>query len=164
MKTRVCLKYFVNGCSKSSITDLFKDLLNEMKGFKYQITMRVLLYKHKMNGDTEYSPVYFNSATKTVINFEYCLDKSFQEILYRIDNWINKGSGWIIESIDGEYVNISAYSPLIAGTYIELPSRLKNSKKGLINIKNNYSKCFLWCHIKQLNLMGKKSSENSKKR
>ena len=79
--------------SKSNIKGLFKDLLNEMKGFKHQITMTALLYKHKMAGDTEYSPVYFNSATKTVINFEYCLDKSFQEILYRIDNWINKGSG-----------------------------------------------------------------------
>ena len=84
--------------------------------------MTVLLYKHKMDRDTEYSPVYFNSATKTVINFEYCPNKSFQEILYRIDNWINKASGWIIESIDGEYVNISAYSPLIGSTYIELPS------------------------------------------
>ena len=84
--------------------------------------MTVLLHKHKMDRDTEYSPVYFNSATKTVINFEYCPNKSFQEILYRIDNWINKASGWIIESIDGEYVNISAYSPLIGSTYIELPS------------------------------------------
>ena len=33
--------------------DLFKDPLNEMKGFKYQIKMRVLSYKHKMDGDTE---------------------------------------------------------------------------------------------------------------
>ena len=46
-----------------------------MKGFKYQITMTFLLYKHTKNGDIEYSPVYFNSATKTVINFEYCLEK-----------------------------------------------------------------------------------------
>ena len=112
--------------SKSSIKDLFKDLLNEMKGFKYQITMTILLYKHKMDGDTEYSPVYFNSATKTVINFEYCLDKSFQEILYRIYNSTNKGPGWIIESIDGEFVNISGYSPVIGSTYIELRDRLKN--------------------------------------
>ena len=36
--------------SKSSIEDLFKDLLNEMKSFKYQITVAVLLNKHKMNG------------------------------------------------------------------------------------------------------------------
>ena len=50
--------------SKSSIEDLFKDLLNEMKGFKYQITVTLLLFKHKINGDIEYAPVYFNSATK----------------------------------------------------------------------------------------------------
>ena len=71
-----------------------------MKGFKYQITMILLLYKHKMDGDTEYSPVYFNFTTKTVINSEYYLDTSFQEVLYKIGNWINKASGWIIESID----------------------------------------------------------------
>ena len=89
--------------SKSSIEE---DLLNEMKGFKYQITVTVLLCKHKENGDIEY-PVYFNSATKTVINSDKDdLDKSFQEILYRIDNWVNEGPGWIIESIEAQYVSI----------------------------------------------------------
>ena len=104
--------------------------------------------------ETECFPVYFNSATKTVINSDkYDLDKSFQEILYRTGNWINKGSGWIIESIDGEYVNISAYNPLMGSTYIELPNGLNDPIKGLINIKNNDNKCFLWCHIKHLNLV-----------
>ena len=57
-----------------------------MKGFKYQITVKVLLYKYKEKG-IEYSPVYFNSATEAVINSDkYGLDKSFREILYRIDN------------------------------------------------------------------------------
>ena len=139
--------------SKSSIEDLFKDLLDEMKGFKYQITVTVLLSKVKINGSIEYSPVYFNSTTKTVINSELNLDKSFQEILYRIDNWINEGSDWIFESIDGEYVNISAYSPSVGSTYIQLPDELKNPIKGLINIKNNHNKCFLCCHIRHLNLV-----------
>ena len=66
-----------------------------MKGFKYQKT--VLLSKVKTDGSIEYSPVYFNSATNTVISSKFNLDKSFQEILYRIDNWINLGSGWVIE-------------------------------------------------------------------
>ena len=39
-----------------------------MKGFKYQITVTTLLCKHKENRDIKYPPVYFNSATKTVIN------------------------------------------------------------------------------------------------
>ena len=57
------------------------------------------------------------------------LDKSFQEILYRIVNWINEGSDWIIGSIEAQYVNISVYCPLIGHTYIKLPSGLKHSKK-----------------------------------
>ena len=31
--------------SKSSIKDLFRDLLNETKGFKYRITLKVMLKK-----------------------------------------------------------------------------------------------------------------------
>ena len=33
--------------SKSSIKDLFNDLLDETKGFKYQITLKILLKKNK---------------------------------------------------------------------------------------------------------------------
>ena len=79
--------------SKSSIKDLFSNLLNETKGFKYQITVKVLLKKYKLNGEIEFAPVYFNSVTKTVINHRFKLENSFQEILYLIDVWINKGSG-----------------------------------------------------------------------
>ena len=64
--------------SKSSIQDLFNDLLNETKEFKYQITVKILLKKYKSNGEIEFAPVYFNSSTKTVINHKYKLNKSFQ--------------------------------------------------------------------------------------
>ena len=71
---------------------------------------------NNQNKNIEYVPVYFNSITKTVINSEFNLDKSFQEILYRTDNWIDEGSGWIIKSINGKYVNISIYCPLVGST------------------------------------------------
>ena len=80
-------------------------------------------------------------------------DKSCQEILYRIDNWFNEGFGWIIESIETEYVHISFYSPLSGSTYIQLPNKLKYSIKRLINIQKNDNKCFLCCHIRHLNLL-----------
>ena len=93
---------------------MLKDLLGEIRGFKYQITVKVLLSKYKGNQDKEFAPVNFNFATKTVINFnKYMLDKSFQEVLYRIDNWINEGSGWMVKSIEDEYIIISIYSPYI---------------------------------------------------
>ena len=129
--------------SKPSIIDLFKDLLNEIKGFKYQITSAALLSKIKTDESVECSPAYFNSTTKILIKSnEFGLDQSFQEILYRTDNWINQGSGRIIKSIEGFCLNISAYNPLIGSTYIKLPSELQHPMKGLINIQNNDNRCF----------------------
>ena len=71
--------------TKSSIKDLFNNLLNETNGFRYQITGNVLLKKYKLNGEIEFASVYFNSVTKTVINHKFKLENSFQEILYMID-------------------------------------------------------------------------------
>ena len=118
--------------SKLSIKNLFSDLLNETKGFKYQITVKVLLEKYKPNREIEFRLVYFNSKTKIIINHRFKLQSSFQEILYMIDAWINNGSGWIVESIESQYVNISTYRPLSG-----------SPRKGLINIKNKDEKCFL---------------------
>ena len=143
--------------SELSIKDLLRDLLNEIKGFKYQMTLEV-----KSDGNIEYSPVYFSSTTKTVINFKFDLDQSFQEIIYRIDNWISEGSGWIIEQIHNQYLNVSSYCPLIGSTYIELPNELKHSRKELINIQNDDNKCFLWCHIRHLNLVDKNPQKITK--
>ena len=99
----------------------------------------------------EFSPVYFNSATKTVINHKFSLENGFQEMLHRIDNWINEGSGWIIELIESRHINISTYRPLSGSSYIKLPAELRSSKKGLINIKNDDQKCFLLCHVRHIN-------------
>ena len=121
---------------------MFSDLLNETKGFKYQITVKVLLKKYKLNGEIEFAPVYFNSLTKTVINHRFRLENSFQEILYMIDVWINNGSGWNVESIESQYINISTYRPLAGSSYINLPIELKSPRKGLINIKKKIKDVF----------------------
>ena len=38
--------------------------------------------------------------TKAVINHRFRLENYFQEILYMIDVWINKGSGWNVEPVE----------------------------------------------------------------
>ena len=110
-----------------------------------------MLKKHKLNGEIEFAPVYFNSLTKTVINHRFRLENSFQEILYMIDVWINNGSGWNVESIESQYINISTYRPLSGSSYMDLPVELRSPRKGLINIKNKDKKCFLWCHVRHIN-------------
>ena len=116
------------------------DFSNELKGFKYQSTVEVLLKKYKHNEKIEFRPVYFNSVTKTVTNHVFRLEKSFEEILYMIGVWINNGSGWIIELIESQYINISTYRPLSGSSYMNLPVELKSPRRGLINIKNKDKK------------------------
>ena len=137
--------------SKSSIKDLFSDLLYETKGFKHQITVQILLKKYKPNGQIEFTPAYFNSVTNLVINHRFKLGEYFQEILYMIDAWINNGSDWIIESFESQYINISIYRPSAGNSYIDLPIELRSPRIGLINIINNDQKCFLWCHVRHIN-------------
>ena len=139
--------------SKVHITKLFGELLSEMKGFKYQITLFVTLKKSKLDGTVEYAAVYLNSFVKTVINYDFydSIDKSITEILFRLDNWINEGSGWVIERVNDQYLNISQYAPLVGSSFIELPRELRNSRKGLINLCNKDNKCFMWCHVRHLN-------------
>ena len=102
---------------KSSIKYLFSDLLSKTKFFKFFNT-KSYVKKYKPNGEIEFITVYSNLTTKTVRNHKFCLDKSFQEILYRVDNYINEESGWIIELIESQYINISTYRPLSGNSYI----------------------------------------------
>ena len=75
---------------------------------------------------------------------------SKQEILNVIDKWVLEGSGWVIDRIDSHYLNVTRYKPLNGSSYIELPTDLRNTKNGLINIKNEDNECFRWCHIRHL--------------
>ena len=125
--------------SNLSIKNLFNDLLNKLKG-SYQITVEVLLKKYKHNGEIQFRTVYFNSVTKTVTDHTFKLEIFLEEILYMIDVWINNGSGWIIELIKSQYINISAYRLSFGSSYMDLPVELRSPKKGLINIKNKNKK------------------------
>ena len=80
--------------SEISIKYLFKDVLIEMKGFKYQVTLQVLLSKVKSIGFIECSTVYFIFLTKTVIGKKYHLNESFNEIIFRLENSISHGGGF----------------------------------------------------------------------
>ena len=110
-----------------------------------------MLKKYKLIREIEFRPVYFNSKTETIINHKFKLKSYFQEILYMIDIWINNGSGWNVESIECQYINISTYRPLAGSSYMDFTVELRSPKKGLINIQNKDQKCFLWCHVRHFN-------------
>ena len=57
----------------------------------------------------------------------------------------------IIERVNDQYLSVSQYAPLVRSSFIELPGELRNSKKGLINLRNKDNKCFMGCHVRHLN-------------
>ena len=87
---------------------------------------------------------------------------SRQEILNVIDKWVSECSGWVIDRTDNHYINVTTYQPLNRSSYIELPTKLRSPKKGLVNIKNEDNECFRWCHIRHLNPQRKNLNGNKK--
>ena len=137
---------------KNSIKNLFDELLRKKRGFKYIISVIITLKKRINNNEFNLKTLYFNSLIKIVINQRYHLNDSFEEIVNLLDIWINEGSGWVIDKIEGLYINVANYEPLFGGSYIPLPKVLNHSIKGLINLKNKDHKCFMWCHVRLINL------------
>ena len=114
--------------SKSSIKDLFSDILNKTKGFEYQITLTITLEKYKPNREIEFRPVYFNSTTKTVINHKYGLANLLNKFCKGLIAGLTKDD-WIVELIQSQCINISIYRPLSWHSYLKLPVELRRSKK-----------------------------------
>ena len=136
-----------------------EDLLKTMKGFKFIETLEVTFEKDTIDSKTGkrvsiYKTAFFNGKAKIVTkvdDIEPKINMSRQEILNVIDKWVSKGSGWVTNRIDSHYLNVALYKPLNGSSYIELPTELRNPKKGLINIKNQDNECFRWCHIRMVN-------------
>ena len=129
------------------------NILKSMKGLKFVETLKVT-FKKTTNEETTYKAAYFNCEVQTIINnleIAESLQLSKQNILNKIAQWISEGSGWTIKSVDSHYLNIVRYEPMKGSSYIKLPQELRNSAKGLINIKNKDNECFRWCHIRHLN-------------
>ena len=141
-----------------------------MKGFKFIETLEVTFEKDTIDSKTGkrvsiYKTAFFNGKAKIVTKVDYLepeLNMSRQEILNTIDKWVSEGSGWVIDRIDNHYINVTLYKPLNGSSYIELPTELRNPKKGLINIKNKDDECYRSCHIKHLNPKEKDSQRIKK--
>ena len=145
--------------TKELVKSHLEDLLKTMKGFKFIETLEVTFEKETIDSKTGervsiYKMAFFNGKAKTITkanDIEHELSMSRQEILNMIDGRISEASGWVIDRIDSHYINVTTYRPLQGSSYIELPTKLRSPKKGMINIKNKDNRCFRWCHIRHLN-------------
>ena len=138
--------------AKRSINDLFRDLLREKRGFKYNLYIVVTLKRwNNAINRFDIETVKIKAKAITVINQRFNLNSAYEELKHRLDIWTSLGSGSIIDKIEDINIDIANYDPLAGSSYIPLPPELNHPMKGLIDLKNKDNKCFKWCHIRFLN-------------
>ena len=74
--------------AKSSIIDLFRNLLQEKRGFKYVLSATITL-KRWNNAINRYDieTVYINPETITLINERFNLSTSYEKSKHILDIW-----------------------------------------------------------------------------
>ena len=77
--------------AKSSIIDLFKDLLQEKRGFKYTPSTTITL-KVCNNATNTYDieDAHFNAKATTATNQKFNLAKPFEELKHKLDIWVRE--------------------------------------------------------------------------
>ena len=140
--------------TRKAVAIHIEKILKSMTGLKFVETLRVTFEKQLGREERIMKTAYFNSPAQTIINnteIDKSLEVSKQGILNKIAVWISEGPGWTVQSVDNHYLNVVKYEPMKGSSYIKLPTELRNSAKGLINMKNEDNECFRWCHIRHLN-------------
>ena len=81
----------------------------------------------------EFVNIYLRSDAITVTNTRFYLNDAFAKVYNLFDVWQGESSGWTLDAIQNIHININDYDPLAGSSYIQLPKKLQNSMRGLIN-------------------------------
>jgi len=127
------------------IDNILNKELEKLTGVKYNFVLNVV-FGNKT--EAKNAGTYFWSSdikNATVITHHSkitkTIDKNFMKLQEKIDEFINNGSGWALESIEQLEINIVKYTPLKGSSYIELPYAIR-SKHACVNVKNKDDECF----------------------
>ena len=133
------------------------NVLDSNRGIKVILYFNCVMVREG-SGGVQRENFYFHSAIKIILE-NTDVEEVFNEMVDEIETAIQRtenaeGSGWMLESITDIKLHTAEWNPLNAGSYMELPTYLKN-KKAIINMKNQDDKCFLWCVLRALNPVAK---------
>ena len=107
------------------------DLLTQLKGFKFVITLVLVFKKIESEDKTKYENFYSSSKAEIIIH-ESDIDDVFQSvyatIITNIQKSLEKSSGWIIDSVIDNIISISKCNPLVRSNK-KLPEELDHPEK-----------------------------------
>ena len=123
--------------TESAIKSTLIKLLTQLRGFKFVTTSVLVFKKTEIKDKTKYGYSYSSSKAEIIIN-ESDIDNKFKSIhttiIANIQKSLRKSSCWVIDSVIDHTIIISKYNPLAGSSYIKLPKKLDQQKKGLTNI------------------------------
>ena len=134
--------------TKNSIINVCTNEVAELKSVKIQFGLVVRFYMiqdEKLQQMDHYfnrmQPVILNEHNVDILN--PLLNQFIDEVKGEIEAWSERGSGWIMDKILEAFINVAQYQPLRGGSYVVLPTKLKN-KKAILNIQNRDNECLRW--------------------
>lgn len=138
------LQFFAD--TKIEVNEELKMRCAKLRNIKWYLNAKVEMVRNVDDGTKEKASPHFRS--KTYISLEndgndHNLNEAFQKMNGSLEEFIHKGSNWVVNKIVSLEVHTVKYSPVSGSSYMELPPKLRLSH-GVINIKNEDQKCFLW--------------------
>ena len=131
---------------QDEIRDRLRQHLHDHHGIKWYIAITATYSKLNNEQERISTEQVFRSTTLTAVNeqdIDLQMAQALQEIYAHSQEFEAEGSGWSLDEVVSLVVNTVAYVPLLGNSYIKLP-RFIESKKAVLNIKNQDNKCILW--------------------
>ena len=80
----------------------------------------------------------FSIKAETIVkksDIDDVFESIYTTIISKIQKYLGKGSGWIVNSAIDHNIHVSKCNPLAGSSYIKIPKELHHPRKGLINIE-----------------------------
>ena len=133
------------------VEEVLRERFNQLGSINFREMLMIRFKKPLEDGVFQESVVSVKNRNLVRLEeLEELLDEVMREISDKLSKYDINGSGWVFDIILSHDLHVSKYDPVVGSSYLELPKKLKNPMKGLINIKNNDEKCFLWCHVRYI--------------
>ena len=134
--------------TRAQVLEIIRNESEALGPIKYRVTTVLNLRKVTNQGE-ERTDFFTRQPNPTLLNafHEQAVIESLDIVLERqieeLSNWVEKGSGWVVEGTSRAYFDVSRYDPLRGGHYLPLPKDLQ-SKNAIVNVKNKDNQCVLW--------------------
>ena len=117
--------------------------LHSLGSLKYSVGLEAVFVKDSLDGSPTFTdpPTRFYTEQKAILNKDDIdLSKEFSVLVARIEDFVQNGSGWKINTLKTLWLDVAKYEPIKGSSYLPLPDSLKN-KRAVINVKNDDDHC-----------------------